>query len=343
MRLFQLLPSIFFAFCTGLTGQSTLSLFETLYGLEGVRLTLTYPFDSLYRTNQEEIEAIIRIESQAGILMKDERMTLNLRGKFRRMKCNMPPLLLNFKKSTLRDLGLKDTDEMKLVTHCLDTPEGKSNLEEERLCYQMYETLTPYAYRTIWITVDYIDQLNPGNHILSTGFLLEPDKDINARLGVQERKLFNVAEDSLHYNSYGLAAAFNFLIGNRDWSIVMSRNAKLFFDPAQGKYIVIPYDFDYSNVVSASYRRETRPVEMVNPYDRIYQGEYFTSKSGEILKSFAGNKSTILSRVNTAPNSMNETRRKSIYKYFEYWFDEVEKSSVRELRYGMVIPYKGGL
>lgn len=343
MRLFQLLPYTFLAFCNGLMSQSSSSLFETLYGLEGVRLTLTYPFDSLYRTNQDEIEAIITIESKGGVLMKDEQMTLNLRGKFRRMKCTMPPLLLNFKKSTLRDLGLKEIDEMKLVTHCLDAPEGRSNLEEERLCYQVYETLTPYAYRTIWVTVDYIDQMNPANHILSVGFLLEPDKDINARFSVEERKLFNVAEDSLHYDSYGKAAAFNFLIGNRDWSIVMSRNAKLFFDPAQGEYIVIPYDFDYSNVVSASYRRETRPAEMVNPYDRIYQGEYFKSKSGEILKSFAANKSTVLSRVNTAPNSMQDTRRNGIYKYFEYWFDEVGRSSLRELKYGMVIPYKGSL
>lgn len=343
MRLFQLLLFFLLSFCSGLRGQSMPSLFETLYGMEGVRLTLTYPFDSLYRTNQEEIDALISIESQGKALMKDERMTLNLRGKFRRMKCSMPPLLLNFKKSSLRELGLKDIDEMKLVTHCLETAEGQSNLEEEHLCYQVYEVLTAYSYRTIWVNVEYIDQLNPSKHIRSAGFLLEPDADLNARLGMMERKMFNVPEDSLHYESYGRAAAFNFLIGNRDWSVVMSRNAKLFYDSLQAKYIVIPYDFDYSNVVGASYRRETRPATMVNPYDRIYQGEYFKSRAAEMLRTFASSRSIILDRVNTAPNPISDARRKSIYRYFELWFDQVEKASARELQYGMVVPYQGNL
>jgi hypothetical protein len=343
MRLFQVLLYSFLAYSIELTGQSPPSLFETLYGLEEVKIVLSYPFDSLYRTNQEEISAVITIESKSGPVMKDESMTLNLRGKFRRMKCSMPPLLLNFKKSTLRNLALKDIDEMKLVTHCLDTQEGQENLSEERMCYEVYEAVTPYSYRTIWVTVDYIDQLNPENRISSAGFLLEPDNDINSRLGLNEHKLFNVAEDSLHFESYGHAAAFNFLIGNRDWSIVMSRNAKLFYDSRLHKYIVIPYDFDYSNIVAPSYRRETRPQSMVNPYDRIYQGEYFKTKSGDILKSFTANKSIILERVMTAPNPMNEGRRKNIAKYFETWFSQIEKSSVKDLNYGIVVPYKWSL
>lgn len=331
------------AFGTKGFGQSTMSLFDKLYGAEEVRITLTYPFDSLYKSNREEISAVISISSKAGVLLKDEPMSLNLRGKFRRMKCAMPPLLLNFKKSTLRSLGLSEEDEMKLVTHCLETEEGQNNLEEELLCYQVYESLTPYAYRTIWVTVTYVDTLHGSKPIVSSGVLLEPDKVICNRLGLTERKLFNLAQDSLHFESYSRAAAFNFMIGNRDWSVVMSRNAKLFFDAGPSKYIVIPYDFDYSNVVSPSYRRETRPAGMVNPNDRIYQGEYFQDRASEILKSFAQSSSIILNQVNTAPNSMQEAKRKAIYKYFEFWFDYIEKASPRELQYNLIIPYKGSL
>lgn len=343
MRLFKLFVFLFLCWNPEGRGQSSPSLFETLYGLDEVSITLTYPFDSLYRTNREEIEAIISIESKDGILIENEKITLNLRGKFRRMKCTMPPLLLNFKKSTLRKLNLDNIDEVKLVTHCLESPEGEENLKEELMCYSVYESLTPCSYRTIWLHVTYKDALRPGKEIKSTGFLLEPDKDITKRLGFIERKLFNPSEDSIHFESYSTAVAYNFLIGNRDWSIIMSRNAKLFYDSISHHYVVIPYDFDYSNIVSASYRRETRPDNMTHPLERIYQGEYFVNRSGEILKKFQESQDIILNRVATAPNPMDESERKKIAKYFETWFLQIKRTDAKDLPYGYLMNYKGGL
>ena len=343
MRIF--LPFVFILTCITVSAvsQEDISLFDSLYNQKNVKISLTYPFDSLYSTNQEEIDALISIETEQGYLMKNEKMTLNLRGKFRRMRCSMPPLLLNFKKSTLRDKHLAPIDEIKLVTHCLPNQEGQENLLEERMCYQLYEMVTPNAYRTIWLTVHYHDLSHPDDSIISTGFLLEPDKVISSRLGLTERKLFNISEDSLEFQSYSLATAFNFMIGNRDWSIVMSRNAKLFFNSTLNKYVVIPYDFDYSNIVGASYRRETRPETMLHQYDRLYEGEYFTTKAADILISFTALKPILLDRVLSANNPMDENERKKIYKYLETWFKEIEKSKPDELKYGMVCPYKGGL
>ncbi|MDQ3016590.1 MAG: hypothetical protein M3R25_07730 [Bacteroidota bacterium] len=251
------------------------SLFDSLYGQQKLHLDLTYPFDSLYKTNNGEISATISVSSEVGTLMESSAITMNLRGKFRRMKCTMPPLMLNFKKSTLKSMGLANVDQMKLVTHCIDGKEGENNLEEELLLYQLYESITPIAYRTIWVEVTYHDADHPGSSIKTVGFLIEPDKVISKRLGIEERKLFSLAQDSVFKASYGLAAAFNFMIGNRDWSVTASRNAKLFYEPDLGQYIVIPYDFDYSNIVGASYRRETLPKTMKHPFDRIYIGEYY--------------------------------------------------------------------
>ncbi len=343
MKITRLLILFCIACCSPVFGQTEVSLFDTLYALKDVRLTLTYPFDSLYKTNKEEITAAISIETSEGVMLRNEPMALNLRGKFRRMKCSMPPLLLNFKKSTLHRLQLKSIDEMKLVTHCLSTPEGEENLEEERLCYQLYEALTPYSYRTIWVTVTYVDSLHQNKPITASGFLLEPDKDISHRLGVIERKLFNLTQDSLDMESYGRAAAFNFLIGNRDWSVVMSRNAKLFFAQEKGKYVVLPYDFDYSNLVSPSYRRETRPADMTNALDRIYQGEYFADQAGAILKSFSASRSILMSQLTTASNPISDGKRRNIARYFDAWFTYIEKNPASALTYNTIIPYTGGL
>jgi hypothetical protein len=342
MRRYLLSFFFFLSFCKVIFGQSGTSIFDSLYALEDLRLTLTYPFDSMYKANQEEIDALLTIESKSGILLRNEEITLMLRGKFRRMKCEMPPLLLNFKKSTLRRLGLNEIDDVKLVTHCLKSPEGQENLLEENLCYKVYESIAPYAYRSLWVNVTYTDAQGNEKPFTSGGILLEPDKDIMSRYGLVEKKQFNLSQDSVHFDSYSRMVAYNCLIGNRDWSIVMSRNAKLFYDSTAGKFIVIPYDFDYSNIVAASYRRETRPPEMTNTHDRIYQGEYFSTQSGEILKTFLQAKATVLAIVQTAGSQMSDERRKKVTKYFETWFDFVEKRSIEDLQYGTVIPYKGG-
>ena len=335
---------VLFLLCPLLSrAQVSRSLFDLLDSLGGVKITLTYPFDSLYATNQDEIEAAISIETSSGVLMDNQEITLNLRGKFRRMKCEMPPLELNFKKSTLKKLGLNAHDEIKLVTHCLSGTEGQENLQEEFLCYKMYAAVTEYAYRTIWINVEYHDQLSGKKAFTSAGILIEPDDDVCVRLSLIERKVFNVREDSLSFETYSTAAAFNCLIGNMDWSLVMARNVKLFFDSTAARYAVIPYDFDYSNVVNPSYRRESRPEGMEHPHDRYYQGEYFKGRAPEMLKSFVAFRDKIEQTVNTFDNPMPEARRKRMAKYFSTWFDEVEKTREDKLYFGCVIPYSAGL
>lgn len=320
-----------------------ISLFDSLRKEKNIVIRLIYPFDSLVKTNNNEIDAMINIRTASGSLLHDAPLKLNLRGKFRRMKCSMPPLLLNFKKSTLKDLNMLPYDEIKLVTHCLEGPEGMLNLEEERMIYQMYESITPVSYRTIWVNVEYCNASNQGECLQSVGFLLEPDKVISRRLGIVERKSFNMAEDSLDLSCYSNAVAFNFLIGNRDWSIVSSRNAKLFYDPAIEKYKIIPYDFDYSNIVGASYRRETLSKSMTHPFDRIYEGEYFKPLSGKILKSFCVIEKTIIDIVHAAPNPMDTERRKKISRYLSNWFEMVRKSKTEDLIYGKVCGYGGEL
>lgn len=343
MRIAVLLVCVFLSSILLSQDTGKISLFDKLYKASDLSITLTYPFDSLVKTNNEEIDAYVTIISKEGVIVKDAPMAINIRGKFRRMKCSMPPLLLNFKKSTLKELNLLSYDEIKLVTHCIDGPEGQHNLQEERLVYQLYETFTPLAYRSIWLTVEYCNSLKKGECYKSTGFLLEPDKVISDRLGVKEMKMYNMAEDSIDYNSYSHTAAFNFLIGNRDWSIISSRNAKLFYNPAMRQYVVIPYDFDYANIVGASYRRETIHKSMSHPFDRIYEGEYFKDRAGEILKTFYQFEKPILDAVNTARNPMDTQRREKICKYFESWFSMVKKSKADKLKYGSVCPYNGSL
>ncbi|HJW31254.1 MAG TPA: hypothetical protein VJ508_18630 [Saprospiraceae bacterium] len=336
---------LFSLFTWVLAGQQAVlpSLFDSLAHLSQVEIRLTYQFDSLDKSKNVEIPATISIASASGKLIREAPIAINLRGKFRRMKCSMPPLLLNFKKSMLKQMHLSTIDEMKLVTHCINGPEGEQNVAEERLCYQLFESITPLSYRTVWVSVQYCDADHPDSCITSVGFLIEPDKVVSTRLGVSEKRLYNISQDSLDYDSFKNMAAFNFMIGNRDWDIVSARNSKLFFQPTLGKYIVIPYDFDYSNIVGASYRRETLPENMRHKYDRIYDGYYFRDQCSASLLNFMQYENTLLDKIAHAPSPLDDARRAQISGYVEDWFKWVKKMNPKELEYGVVCYYKGGL
>src|SRR5687767_186066 len=99
MRLFLFIFSIIPLAFLSSQETETSNLFDTLYSQKNLSFTLTYPFDSLYKSNNNEIDATVSVHTANGYLIKEAPITLTLRGKFRRMKCVMPPLLLNFKKS----------------------------------------------------------------------------------------------------------------------------------------------------------------------------------------------------------------------------------------------------
>lgn len=340
MRLFFLSILFFSAFFSSASGQDQPSLFDLLVDKQDIQISLTYTFDSLYRTQREEIDAVISIDSHDGQILENAPLKLNLRGKFRRMKCVMPPLKLNFKKSTLRNLGVSEIDDIKLVTHCMEGKDGQEDIDEELLCYKVYETLSPYAFRTVRVNIIYRDKAGKYPAINSGAFLIEPDKVLETRLRLDERKRFSIAEDSLDFSAYASAAAFNFLIGNKDWSITESRNTKLFYNPDTGKYIAVPYDFDFSNVVIASYRREVKSPGSTHPLDRVFKGEYFADRSAETLTGLLQHEKEILRVVMEADCNLSKDRRKKIAKYFSDCFQYIRTRNADKLKYGMVLPYQ---
>ena len=89
---------------------------------------------------------------------------------------------------------------------------------------------------------------------------------------------------------------FQYMIGNEDWSIEMMRNVKAFQSKEDGKYILVPYDFDFSGLVNASYAVPNNNFGLTSVEQRYYLGmattpgilrytkKHFESKREQILK-----------------------------------------------------------
>ena len=100
------------------------------------------------KRNTEKHPAVFSFTDQSGAV-QTWNIKVNLRGKFRRTRCeNLAPLKLNFKKSELKAAGLAKFDDMKLVTHCMSSKsDAKALLQKEYLAYRLYNELTENSYR----------------------------------------------------------------------------------------------------------------------------------------------------------------------------------------------------
>ncbi|HAI44047.1 MAG TPA: hypothetical protein DCM40_41085, partial [Maribacter sp.] len=229
---------------------------------------------------------------------------LNARGNFRRANCYFPPLKMNIKKSSSNNTPFKGHKKLKIVLPCLLQNRGNDDVLKEYLAYKIYELLSNTHFRTRLASIEYVDTRGEKSeiHPLASfipkelqnsnlyeneeayaakkpktyhlkAILIEDDKVVAKRHGAQVLKRFvhplNQAEIASITNAF-----FQFMIGNTDFSTAYQHNQKLLFK--EGKTIPLPYDFDMSGLVNASYavvsNVQNTTLDIANVQQRAYRG-----------------------------------------------------------------------
>lgn len=225
---------------------------------------------------------------------------VNLRGKFRRLKCaEMPPLKLNFKKGDLKEKGLNKFDDLKLVTHCVQNEkEAKELLLREYLAYKLFNEITEESFRVQLLKINYIDHLSKESK-QQWAILIEDTAQMRERIGAEKATLdINLPADDFETINLKKVALYQYMIGNLDWDIRSARNIKIV--KKGEKMIAIPYDFDFSFFVDAPYVLIDPSFQIVTKADRVYLGfekdlenmkeviAYFKSKKRKLYKTVRG-------------------------------------------------------
>ncbi len=302
------------------------SIFDALVREEVLEITIATDLKALVedRRTDDYLEAMLTFadEQERQMVFPVE---LQWRGKFRRRVCDFPPVKLKFPKKELEARGLNKTfNDLKLVTHCIDDKtEGNENLLREYLAYQLYQTLTPHSYRVQLVKITYEDAKGNTASIKRYGFLIEDTDEMAARLGGVELEQMNTSPDSILVKDEHIMALFQYMIGNADWSTMMLRNVKL-VKLESGYSIPVPYDFDFSGLVNASYAIPQSDIGLYSIRDRKYLGNPFEKESlREDLGYFLARKSILLSQVK-AFKLLSGKARADILAYLETFFDSVE-------------------
>ncbi len=303
------------------------TIFDLLYGEEVLDVTLETDMVRLIENIKTENyqSAIISFPNKQGETLSFQ-AEIRPRGNYRRRVCDFPPIKIKFHKEKLVGADIKPHNKLKLVTHCLDDRNaGRENLLKEYLAYKLYQELTDQSYRVQLIRINYEDTKGKLSRIKRYAILLEDTDEMAERLGGEECDCLSPQKEQLNMRLEGIHAMFQYMIGNEDWSIAMNRNLKM-VKPLDGKnWKPVPYDFDFSGLVDASYALPNVQLGLSSIQDRLYLGMPITDTELEYLFSYFRSKKDALIQVVKECEPLSRSGRNEVINYLEGFFLRIDQ------------------
>jgi hypothetical protein len=248
----------------------------------------------------------------------NEKVSLVVRGHFRRDYCYIPPLKLIFKKDT--SSVLYPLKSIKLVNTCKLNNANEQNLLKEYLVYKIYNLLTDKSIRVRLLNIEYKDSAEKKSDYTGHAFLTEDIKDMAKRNGCIEYTKGKVMTEATNRKQMTMVSIFEYMIGNLDWSVPALHNIKVIqlnTDSSSRPYAV-PYDFDYSGLVNTDYavpdamfntesvqeRQKEKIYNLINGFDLL------TSNSKKSMTSFLDGFYTMIDKPKEVKSVFIDNARK---------------------------------
>ena len=131
--------------------------------------------------------------------------------------------------------------------------------------------------------------------------------------------------ESTDRNTMTMVAVFEYMISNGDWSVPNNHNTKLIFEKGNTGAVpyVVPYDFDHSGFVNASYALPNELLGTETVTERVYRG--FPRDMEELQATFEiyrKQKEAIMSLIMNF-TLLKERTRKEIVAYLEDFYKTI--------------------
>ena len=245
------------------------------------------------------------------------------RGNFRRDRrnCNFPPLRLNFAGRQVRGTVFEGQDKLKLVTPCHDSRDQfQQYILQEYLVYRAYQLLTPVSFRVRLLHITYEDPDGGYDTRTRTAFLIESDEDMTARNRATVLDWAQLHPGLMEPETAAVVDLFQFMIGNTDFSTAYFHNVV----PArsdEGRYLVVPYDFDWAGVINARYAVPDQRLPIRSVQQRIFRGFCRPAVDQEALKQRFNDQREALNTLYEGMEELTDGERKRALDYYRQFFD----------------------
>jgi hypothetical protein len=293
-----------------------LELVTDLKMLQGQRNSNTYQEATLsYRLDKKQEESW--------------NIHLRSRGKYRRRVCVFPPIKLKFSKEELKARGLNSDNEFKLVTHCVEGDAGKDYILREFLAYKLFEEIAPVHFKTQYVKVRYKDSKS-SDRLSAWGILLEDEKALERRSkGEICSNCFNLPKSGFDLEQLKRVYLFEYLIGNTDWNTAMVRNLLLIQPKAGAGAVLVPYDFDFSGFVNASYALPNQDYQQKSVRDRVFLGSECTDAELAPTIAYFREKRPALEKIISEFKLLSTVSRDDLMQYLDSFYRELESGTLR--------------
>lgn len=286
---------------------------------------------------------------------------LKARGNFRRKNCYFPPIKLKIKAAEAKGTPFEGFKKMKVVLPCMLQKRSNDDVLLEYLAYKLYEPISSSHFKTRLVDLEFVDdprkkktedplatmyrEFNsntalPQNDSVFTrrkpktyhlrAILIEDIKNVAKRNQAKalDRFVHPLAQDAV---ASVRNAFFQFMIGNTDFSTAYGHNQKLLFKDK--KTIPLPYDFDMSGLVDASYavvsNINNQELAITEVTQRLYRGFKRDSKTTQQVRAeFLVHKNELLKIVDEYKLSFDNPKTyQKTKKYLLGFFKILESES----------------
>ena len=294
-----------------------------------IEMTLTTDIPQMQKEKGEDMfqAATVKLRFPDSTVI-EEPITVAPRGHFRREYCNIPPIMVDFKKPTsplLSPLG-----KLKLVIGCGTNGNDEQLLLKEYLIYKIYNLLEDKSFRVRLVKLNYSDTRGRVKNFSQFAFLIEDDKDMAVRNNCIKKVKAQYLTESIDRALMTKVAVFEYMISNGDWSVPANHNIRLIYDKFNDAALpyAVPYDFDHSGFVNAGYAVPNELLGTETVKERAYRGfprtmdelqatfEIFKSKRDAInslINNFvplqARNKKELVSYLDEFYKTINDKRQ----------------------------------
>lgn len=290
-------------------------------GDEPLRLTIRGPIFKIASAGGRSREPRNAELIVAGAAPETLPILLSPRGitRLKRDVCQFPPLRVRFQGVPGPASLFSGQRQLKLVTHCRSSASFQQHLLLEYAAYRLYNRLSPASFRARLATIDYVDDSNrPVTSRL--GFFIEPIEDVAARNGLRAAVTGErVPLAQLSPADSARVALFNYMIGNKDFSIRAGppgdsccHNSRLIGPTPAGRLVPVPYDFDFSGLVDAPYA--TSPDGLTKVTNRRYMGYCaHNAEAFAAVASLRAERGALLGLLGQIPLSDSARRRSTAF------------------------------
>lgn len=319
----------------GATASAAASASPLFSSQDMLEITLRADLRTLFRdrdsTRRVEHDATVTMANASGERVTVP-LTLRTRGHYRRQSsvCTTPPIRMRFRGRAARNTAFDGQRNLKLVVQCRGRGEYEQYLLREYLVYRTFQLLSDHSFNARLLRLTWEDAGGRQAPETQYAFVIESEEELQKRLGMHPITTRGARDADLDPEHTALLDLFQYFIGNTDWSIGGLHNIHLLWYRDARPAVAIPYDFDWSGVVEASYARPDSRLPISNVRSRLYRGACRNVDDVDpVIRRFEERRPQIEELWRTAEGLDDRSRRRALDYFAEFYRVTSNRNALR--------------